>query len=139
MQSQFTCVQDEFNEHPCSMNKFMEIHADQRPIALENQQDTLNSLAALQQSILETETKRAKEYNELTRELKETHSQKSHKNKKRSAMDIEYNECRIRCESSQDLTGCSFDDDGRRKKKSRGQRAGRKVQLARALQVLFNM
>ena len=113
VQSQLNCVQDEFKEHLRAMNKFMESHAEERRSALEKQQDTLNSLAALQESILATETKRAKEYNELTREVKETRSQKSPKNKKRSAMDIEYNECRRRSESSQDLIGCSLDDDGR--------------------------
>ena len=61
LQSQFRCVQDEFKEHMPRMNAFMEIHAEERSIALEKQQDTLNSLAALQESILGTETKRAKE------------------------------------------------------------------------------
>ena len=69
---QFRRVQDEFNEHLCGMNKVMEIHAEERQIALVKQQHTRNALAALQESTLETEIERAKEYNELTRKMKET-------------------------------------------------------------------
>ena len=90
----------------------------------------VGSLVALKESTVEKPTKRMMEYNGLKPRLQETRPPKRHGKKKSTGQSKKVFEDDFTSDSSQDLTGFTFNEI--KKKKRRWRRAVRKVQLCRA-------